>query len=204
VIEVAHGAGVPVIVDSAYRVSPIATFRAYATCGADLVGFGAKYFGAPNSSGLLCGRRDLIDAARAHSFAGFERRDLPGYGRPLKIDRQEVVAVVTALREWLRDGGQDERDEAASRRGRALREALSQVARLQLDPDSGDRVTGLRLTLPGDAPLDGEALAARLQDGNPSIWTHAEGGSVWFGLHTVQDGDVEVIAERVREVLREG
>jgi L-seryl-tRNA(Ser) seleniumtransferase len=199
VVAIAHAAGVPVIADAAFRVYPLDTFYHYATCDADLVGFGAKYFGAPNSSGLLCGRSNLVEAARAHAFAAFERRDLLGYGRPLKIDRQEVVGVVAALQEWLLDETHVARDEAASRRGRTLRELLAQLPGAQLEPASGDRVTGLRLSLEGG--LDGRALLSRLEAGNPSVW--ADAGSDWiaFSLYTVQDGDEAQIARRVREEI---
>ncbi len=200
VLDIAHAAGVPVIADAAYQVSPLDVFRQTASCGADLVGFGAKYFGAPNSSGLLCGRHDLIDAARAHTFAAFERRELPGYGRPLKIDRQEVVGVVTALREWLDPASQDERDEAASRRGRLLRNLLRDLAGAELIPLEGDRVTGLRLRLTGGG-MDGPALADRLRREDPAIWAYAEGDSISFGMHTVQDGDESAIAAAVKRAL---
>jgi D-glucosaminate-6-phosphate ammonia-lyase len=200
VITLAHAAGVPVIVDAAYQVSPVEVFRQTASCGADLIGFGAKYFGAPNSSGLLCGRSDLVEAARAHSFAAFERRELPGYGRPLKIDRQEVVGVVAALREWLAPGAQQQRDDEASRRGRALRELLTDLPNVDLTPAGGDRVTGLRLQLT-DAGADGEALATRLREGNPSVWVDAYEDSISLGMHTVQDGDEPALAEALRRAL---
>ena len=198
VLEVAHAAGVPVIADAAYQVSPLDVFRQTASCGADLVGFGAKYFGAPNSSGLLCGRRDLVEAARAHTFAAFERRPLPGYGRPLKIDRQEVVGVVTALREWLDPASQGERDEAASRRGRILRDLLVNLPGVELTPAKGDHVTGLRLRL---NEASGEMLAQRLREGNPAVWVYAEMDSISFGMHTVQDGDEPTIAAALRRAL---
>ena len=198
VLEVAHAAGVPVIADAAYQVSPLDVFRQTASCGADLVGFGAKYFGAPNSSGLLCGRRDLVEAARAHTFAAFERRPLPGYGRPLKIDRQEGVGVVTALREWLDPASQGERDEDASRRGRILRDLLVDLPGVELTPATGDHVTGLRLRL---NEASGEMLAQRLREGNPAVWVYAEMDSISFGMHTVQAGDEPTIAAALRRAL---
>ena len=201
VLEIAGEAGVPVIADAAWRVQPLRDFRHFATCGADLVGFGAKYFGAPNSSGLLCGRRDLVEAARAHAFAAFERRDFAGYGRPLKIDRQEVVGVVAALREWLREETQAARDEAASRRGRALRDQLAGLPGVRVVPADGDSVTNLGVILDGEAPIDGAGLAALLEQGNPSVWAHGQGASVGFSMYTVQDGDEAEIARRVREIL---
>lgn len=198
VCDIAHEQGIPVIADAAYQVSPVDNFLQAASC-ADLVGFGAKYFGAPNSSGLLCGRKDLIAAARAHSFAAFERREVPGFGRPLKIDRQEVVGVVTALREWLAPGSQELRDEAASRRGRVLRDLLRELPGVEVAPADGDRVTGLRLQLPSG--ITGESLAARLQAGDPAIWVDASGDSVYFGMPTVHDGDEPVIAAAVGRAL---
>ena len=64
--------------------------------------FGAKYLGALNASGILCGRADLVKAATLHGFIGFETAAWEkSFGRPLKLDRQTIVAVVTALQEWL-------------------------------------------------------------------------------------------------------
>src|SRR5262249_2221709 len=102
VIELAHARGIPVLVDAAGRVYPLERFKSYTKLGADLVAFGAKYIGALNASGILCGRKDLVDAAALHSFIGFETAAWEkGFGRPLKVDRQTIVAVVAALHEWF-------------------------------------------------------------------------------------------------------
>lgn len=194
--------GVPVIVDAAYRVYPVEGLRQYTDLGADLVGYGAKYFGAPNSAGLLCGREDLVEAARLHSFASFEKLEVPGVGRPLKIDRQEVVGAVAALRLWLEmDHG--ERFAAAARRGRNLGSALRGLKGIELPPDRGDQTMA---TLP--LRLDEEALGKtaadldeELRGGNPSIWTDPGDGVIRFFMFTVEDGDELVIAGRLRELL---
>lgn len=197
VVAIGRAAGVPVIADAAFQVQPVERFRQMASA-ADLVGFGAKYFGAPNSSGLLCGRRDLVEKAQAHSFAAYERRETRGYGRPLKIDRQEVVGVVTALRQWLAPEAAGERDEAASQRGRTLRSLLQSIDGLQYSPADGDRVTHLRVTVDG---LSGHELADRLQAGDPSIWVDADDDGVGFGMATVHDGDETAIAEALRALV---
>jgi L-seryl-tRNA(Ser) seleniumtransferase len=45
----------------------------------------------PQSTGILCGRADLIEAAAAHADpAQF-------LGRPMKVTKEEVVGLVTAL-----------------------------------------------------------------------------------------------------------
>src|SRR5207245_1420724 len=58
VIEVAHRHNVPVLVDAAGEVFPLELMKSYPRSGADLIGYGSKYFGGPNSAGILCGRKD--------------------------------------------------------------------------------------------------------------------------------------------------
>ena len=201
-IAIAHGRGVPVIVDAAYRVYPLEGLRLYTDIGADLVGYGAKYFGAPNSAGVLCGREDLVEAARLHSFASFEKHEIPGVGRPLKIDRQEVVGVVAALQQWLEmDHGQ--RFAAAAGRARNLRGALQGLNGVELPPDGGDEamaVLALRLD-EGALGKTAADLDEELRSGNPSIWTDPGDGVIRFFMFTVEDGDELVIAERLRQLL---
>src|SRR5262245_3991780 len=92
VIEIAHAHNIPVIVDAAGRVYPLELFKSYTRAGADLVAFGAKYLGALNASGILCGRADLVAAATLDGFIGFETTAWEkSWGRPLKVDRQTIV-----------------------------------------------------------------------------------------------------------------
>jgi L-seryl-tRNA(Ser) seleniumtransferase len=57
----------------------------------------AKVFRGPQCSGLLLGRKDLIEAALLNSN--------PREGaicRPMKVGKEEVMAVLTALETWLK------------------------------------------------------------------------------------------------------
>jgi L-seryl-tRNA(Ser) seleniumtransferase len=168
--------------------------------GADLVGYGAKYFGAPNSTGVLCGRKDLVQAAASHGFIGFEASPYRSFGRPMKLDRQEIVAVVVALREWIAMDHQD-RFESYARRVQRLQEALEGMPNVELAPE-GDPVTGLRIVL--DERTLGKTvaeIASALQDGDPSIWVRAQQGAITVSVRTLMDGDELVIANRLRELL---
>ena len=201
VIEIAHRHSIPVLVDAAYKVYPLEGLKQYAAWGADLVGYGAKYFGAPNSSGLLCGRADLVEAARLHSFASFETNELMGFGRPLKIDRQEVVGVAAALREWL-DMDHEALAAQASRRGEVVRAALQDLPHIELSPASGSAAF-LRLTL-DEAGLGKSAAAVdnELKAGDPCIWAWYESGpSMQLSFATVVDGDEAIIAQRLWAAL---
>lgn len=199
VISISHERNVPVIVDSAYRVFPTDMFRKFSNLGADLFGFGAKYFGAPNSTGLLCGRDDLVEAARLHSFSGFEKMDLEGFGRPFKVDRQEVFGVVEALRIWL-DTDHDQRLESAGIRANRMASELSKLDGVSVENTS----TGLHLILDETSDvLNGNALSAILKSGNPSIWTDSTVDLVKFDFLLVNDGDEILIADKVKLGLDE-
>ena len=196
-IDIAHARDVPVFVDAAFRVYPLDGLTRYIAAGADLVGYGAKYVGAPNSSGILCGRADLIAAAHLHSFACFETRDLEGVGRPLKIDRQEVVGVVVALRRWLAMD-HDARNQRDTRRAEAVRQHLGELPHVQ------SSVNGPSLTLTLDEQALGQTAAdieEALRNGNPSVWLSAAPSQLHLSMPTVSDGDEELLAARVREVL---
>src|SRR5262249_20749994 len=98
---IAHANGVPVILDAAGQTYPVDNLRKYTRMGVDLVCYAAKYFDAPHSTGLITGRRDLIEAVAMNSFIGFETLGIRAIGRPMKVDRQEIVGLVVALKEWL-------------------------------------------------------------------------------------------------------
>ncbi len=199
VISIAHGKDIPVIVDSAYRVFPTDLFKKFSNLGADLFGFGAKYFGAPNSTGLLCGRDDLVEAARLHSFSGFEKMDLEGFGRPFKVDRQEVFGVVEALRIWL-NTDHDHRFESAKMRANRLAFKLSKIEGVSVE----NTPTGINLILNETSDtLNGLLLSKILKSGIPSIWTNPSRGLVNFDLLLVNDGDELLIADRVKMSLDE-
>ncbi len=101
VVSIASRRGVAVLVDAAAEIYPLERMTWLAGSGEELVCFGAKYFGSANSTGVLCGRKDMVEAAALHNFISFETQGSASLGRGDKVDRQEVVATVVALREWF-------------------------------------------------------------------------------------------------------
>lgn len=116
VVEIAHRHQLPVLVDAAGELPPRSNLSEIAATGADLVAFsGGKAIRGPQSTGILCGRRDLISAAALQMLDmddHFELWDPPsdwidkkklagiprhGIGRALKVSKEEIVALLTAL-----------------------------------------------------------------------------------------------------------
>ncbi len=197
-IPMAHDRGIPVIVDAAGSVSPPEAMNEVVSTGADLIGFGAKYFGAPNSTGLLCGRRDLVRAAALQGFIGFELHGGNAFGRGFKLDRAEAVAVLEALREW-RSGGYEAVRDASTARAQTLVELVAGVPGMsaRVDADMGRAA----VTFDPDGPHTAETVAAALSDCHPPIWARVEGTELAFQTNTLSDDDLGIVATSLREVF---
>jgi D-glucosaminate-6-phosphate ammonia-lyase len=204
VIEIAHSTGVPVLVDAAGQVYPLERFTGYTRLGADLVCFGAKYFGAPNSSGILCGRKDLVEAAGRQGFIAFETTTARrAFGRPMKLDRQEIIAVVVALREWMamdHEGRLAELERRLRTIGRRL-EGLPGVS-LEYVRQEGSAPRVLRVAIdPAAASRNADAVVAGLRAGSPAIYVRAEPDAIQLNAATLWEGDEEVVAQRLHALL---
>jgi L-seryl-tRNA(Ser) seleniumtransferase len=203
VIRIGHARGVPILVDAASQIYPLERLRSYSAMGADLTCFGAKYFGAGNSAGILCGRKELIEAAFLHSFVGFESSAHRSIGRPLKLDRQEIVGVVVALREWL-SMDHEARLAEHQRKAQILRQSLEGIPHVQLEwvPEERGLASAVRLTL-DEKPLGKTAaqVIQSLKDGTPSIWVRGSGNSFNVIVPLLAEGEPQIVAQRLREVL---
>lgn len=96
-VAIAHNRGVPVIVDAAAQLPPASNlWRFTVEDGADLVLFsGGKALRGPQASGLLLGRKDLVQAARANG-SPFQRLT-----RALKVGKEEMMGVLAAVSRYI-------------------------------------------------------------------------------------------------------
>jgi L-seryl-tRNA(Ser) seleniumtransferase len=95
-LKVTKAAGVPLLVDASSSVPPFENFTKFAKWGVDLYTVsGGKGLGGPQCSGVLLGRKDLIDAAMANSA--------PWEGavcRAMKVGKEEIMGVLAAVEYW--------------------------------------------------------------------------------------------------------
>ena len=89
---------IPMLLDDAAGIPPVENAKLYARMGIDLYCFsGGKGLCGPQCSGLLLGRKDLIEAALLNCS--------PREGavcRPMKVGKEEVIGCLTALETWLK------------------------------------------------------------------------------------------------------
>jgi L-seryl-tRNA(Ser) seleniumtransferase len=97
-IAIAKNAKVPLLLDDAAGIPPIDNLRLYPKMGLDLFCFsGGKGLSGPQCSGLLLGRKDLIEAALANTS--------PWEGavcRAMKVGKEEVMGCLAAVEAWTK------------------------------------------------------------------------------------------------------
>jgi seryl-tRNA(Sec) selenium transferase len=208
-IRIAQDRGVPTVVDAAYLNYPAELMRSFGTAGADLVIFSAKYFRGPNAGGFICGRRDLIDAVAGVDFTRFESGPHLIFGRPFKLDRWTVIAVVLALEEWLtRDHA--ERWAQYARAIEVVRERLPAHDWVEATPMhftmEEDVVTGrppncLVIRIDPSGGTTAERVFEGLRGGRPAVFAHLRGDTLIVDVEEVGEEDAAVLAERLREEI---
>jgi L-seryl-tRNA(Ser) seleniumtransferase len=204
VLTIAHARNVPVLCDAAGRVFPLDLFRSFGRRGVDLVAFGAKYIGAPHSSGILAGRKELIDAAVPQGFIGFETAtDGRSFGRPLKLDRQEIIGVVVAVQEWF-TMDHEQRLATQERRLATIADRLAGAPGVTttVQHNEGPAPRVLRIALePGVARHDHASLIRALMSESPAVAVGTDGSAILVNVSTVFEGDEEIVADRLARLL---
>jgi L-seryl-tRNA(Ser) seleniumtransferase len=205
VILIAHAAQIPVIVDAAPDLPPIENLHKFTGMGADLVIFsGGKAIQGPQSTGIIVGRPDLIEACALNSNPNHNT-----IGRPLKVGKEEIVGLVYALELFL------QRDEQAEHlllqqqnayivdRLTALDGVLDGVKVWHEPHDEyGRPVPRAYVELGTGARLSAAAAAAALRQGDPPIHVVLKGNRLVINPQMMAAGEEEVVAERLATLLQ--
>jgi D-glucosaminate-6-phosphate ammonia-lyase len=206
VVKAARARGVPVIVDAAYMNYPTSIMGDYVKRGADLVCISAKYFGGPNAGGFIMGREDLIKAVANVHFTRYESGKYLKLGRPLKMDRQTIIAVLVALEEWL-EMDHEARFAAYRRRVAMLERRLKDLNGVKLEPKCftmderfvDEPVNCLLITF--DGARSAHEVALGLEASNPPILAIEEGDRIGIVMEVLKDDEVTYVGERLMALL---
>lgn len=194
--------GVPVLVDAAseHLAKPVP----YLARGATMVAYsGGKYLRGPQSTGLLLGERDWVEAAWRNGAPHH------GFGRAMKVSKEEVAGLIAALEYWA-DGRNhnEERDRWYSDLDAVLREvskAASITGKLKEPKGATERVPLLELSWdPQRYPLGRLTLREALLAGEPRIMLDdrfASDHSVFINPFSLFPGEAEIVGVRIREAL---
>lgn len=202
-VAIARSRGAPAVADACSQIYPLDYFRRCAQ-SADLVTFGAKYMGAPHSAGFVCGKRELIDAVSAQSFVSYHYDGGKAVGRAMKIDRHEIIGVVTAIEDWF-TMDHEERILEYEARFADIAEAVQDLEGVATRRTEIHHYVPYVMVIDVDESIVGKSAAdirAELDSGNPRIWVDAVDGSLRVVVNCMTDEETRVVADRLRQALQ--
>ena len=212
-IRVAHKHGVPCFNDAAADVPPISNLWNYTAMGFDLVAFsGGKGIRGPQCTGLLLGKKDLIDAAQLNNSPYSNT-----VGRGMKVGKEEIIGLVAAV-DWFLE--QDDAAMEAEFRKRAaviaerVQNVLSVEAKIFIPPVA-NHVPHLLITYDlNRIKLTATEVMQKMREGTPRIELNPStgggpasaglpGGSnvIVVGVWMLQPGEDDIVGRRLHEVL---
>jgi L-seryl-tRNA(Ser) seleniumtransferase len=201
-VRIAHARGIPVIVDAAAQLPPHSNLWHFTReVGADLALFsGGKGLRGPQASGLIVGRRDLVEAARANA-APHQR-----LARPMKVGKEEIAGLVRAVELYLAQ------DHDAVRRGwetviagwiAALDGVAGLRARREELNEAGQPVPRVLVTVAG--ARSGDEVRALLWEGDPRVHVlRASAEAFYVTPDTLAPGEADLVTDRILEVVKRG
>jgi uncharacterized pyridoxal phosphate-dependent enzyme len=222
ILAISKPAEVPLLVDAAAGIPPFENFSRFAKLGVDLYCFsGGKGMCGPQDSGILLGRKDLIEAAR-YNCAPWEG----SICRPMKVGKEEIMGVIAAVDYWAKadpNAQWHEWQQRAERMKDAVKDVPGLTSEIIVPPNSNSFPT---LSLTWDEKKFGLSVmecAAQLREGEPSIETLTpvnpstvanrlkdlnhppRKGDTPLRLQvaslTLQQGEDVIVGRRLREVL---
>jgi L-seryl-tRNA(Ser) seleniumtransferase len=223
-LAVAKDHKIPMLLDDAAGIPPADNAKLYAKMGLDLYCFsGGKGLSGPQCSGLLLGRKDLIEAALMNCN--------PREGavcRPMKVGKEEIIGCLTALETWLKIDLKKINAEWTGRVDR-IRKLVDTVPGVKTDiytPDDGNRYPTLRVywdtqawgysisdcvneLRAGDPVIevlgpDNPSLVTAVREGNPNPTPKERKAPDHIELIslTIQPGEEIIVGQRLRAILR--
>ena len=224
-LVIAKANSVPMLLDDAAGIPPADNLKLYAQMKIDLYTFsGGKGLQGPQCSGVLLGRKDLIEAAM--------RNSAPWEGavcRPMKVGKEEVIGCLTAIETWLNIDPKKLYDEWNARVDRIAKlvETVPGVTTSVYIPDDGNRYPTLKVSwdqqawgytitdcvqqlrssdpvievLGADNPSLVPAVREGIQKAKPTRKERQRVNHIELVSMTIQQGEEMIVGQRLRELL---
>jgi L-seryl-tRNA(Ser) seleniumtransferase len=196
---------IPTLLDAAADVPPAERLSEYNRMGFDLVAFsGGKAIRGPNDTGLLLGRKELIDAAKQNT-----NPHCGTIGRMMKVSKEDMIAQLTAVERFVRLDHKAELREWERRIG-VIEQAVRDIPTVRCErivPPIANHVPHLILTWDEKrVRLTRERFARMLIETDPPIYIGRVPGTgergVVISVLTLQAGEERTVADRVAAILR--
>ena len=200
VIRIAHSKAIPVVVDAAAELPPKSNLWAIRQKGADLVIFsGGKEIAGPQSSGLVLGSLQLVDAARYNGAPNY------GVGRPAKASKENVFGFLAALEAYLAEDEKTRMDKMSAKCAFWLKK-FSELEGIEATPYTATQpgmnpicIPKVLVKKPG---VDVASYVMALKSGSPSVLVDSWRDGFVLSPQTLLDGEEMEVFSAMRAVLQ--
>ena len=199
-VKIGKARGIPTMNDAASDATPKTNLSKYTKMGFDLVIFsGGKALRGPQASGLLLGRKDLIEAAQpAMSPYG-------GIGRGMKVGKEEMVGLLAAVERYLKADHTAEWKLLESRVA-SIRQALAGVKGVTTERHIPVIANELpHVTVHWDEAargLSSQQVGDQLLASDPPIQVQRPGkGQLLISVWMMRGNEHEIVGRRLKEIF---
>ena len=214
VYGIAKKKNIPVFTDAAAEMLTVP--NTYLQRGSTFVGYsGGKCLRGPQCSGLVLGRKDLLQAAWVSSAPHH------GHGRAMKIGKEEIVGLLAAVEMWVQRDHKKE-DEMWTQWMQTIADRVMKIdgvaASVRQPRGLGNHSPGLSINWdPAKLGITGEEVSNILWTTEPRIALGGGGGGgggrggrggaasnqtgISITAYMMMPEDVKVVADRVHQIL---
>jgi D-glucosaminate-6-phosphate ammonia-lyase len=204
-IELARKYKILTLNDAAADVPPASRIADYQRQGFDIIALsGGKAMRGPNDTGLLLGRKELIDVAKrnANPHCGT-------IGRMMKVSKEDMVALVAAVERFVKLDPDSERKEFERKIG-VIEQAMKGIPTIvceRITPAISNPVPHVQITWDEKrVKITREQVTRSLASGTPPIRigrvTHTGDKGILISVLCLQVGEEKEVARRLTEIMK--
>lgn len=200
-ISIAQKHGVPLIVDAAAQLPPPENLWHFTQMGADLALFsGGKGLQGPQSSGLILGKKSLIEAIT------FNGPPHPFIGRGMKVGKEELVGLLAAVEWYLNQDHsevQQSYEDQVTYYAEVFKDIQGVTVHRSFPSEAGQPMPRTEIRFDAEQlNITRDEILQQLQTGDPAIDIASAGeNGVVINGQTLMPGEVEIIAQRLKAIL---
>lgn len=194
IVRMAHERGIAVIVDVAWSLPPKEHLWKFTRdCNADaIVVSGGKGLRGPQGSGLILGRKALVETCQ--SMVAPHCR----IGRPMKVGRETMAGIYAAVKHFLNGGA-----EATQQMAEYIASELTDIRGISVRLDRAASHVHLHFA-PTLSKSPRDHIKRKLLQGEPGVLVRDSGPSgIRINAGTLSEGQEQVVAARLKAVLVE-
>lgn len=201
IVKIAHERDIPVIVDAAAQLPARENlWRFTRDWGADLAIFsGGKGLCGPQSSGLVVGKKELVDIMVSISCPN------AGIGRPMKVGKEEIMGLLKAVELYMEKDMEAEMEDWENQ-VQSVIDAFEDVEGVSVTRDfpseAGQPMPRAKVSfMEGTLSVSIYEFDEYLKGRDPGIYVAAYQDSLFLNPQTLQKGEMDIIVEAIKEGL---